>query len=82
MTVQLYLGWIRRFRKHCQQHKLDEVGQSYLVGMKRFLGAYPWPRAKGRRVFAAWIHREAPFMPGLARCGRWENRCPHGANSL
>lgn len=48
MTVQLYLGWIRRFRKHCQQHKLDEVGQSCSVGMKRFLGAYPWPRAKGR----------------------------------
>jgi integrase/recombinase XerD len=47
MTVQLYLGWIRRFRKYCQQRKLDEVEQSCSSGMNRFLGAYPWPRAKG-----------------------------------
>ena len=25
MTVQVYLGWIRRFRKHCHQSKSDEV---------------------------------------------------------
>jgi site-specific recombinase XerD len=48
MTVQLYLGWTRRFRRFCQQRKLDEVEQSCSSGVKRFLGAYAWPRAHGR----------------------------------
>lgn len=48
LTVQLYLGWIRRFRKYCQQRKLDEVEQSCSSGVKRFLSRYAWPRAKGR----------------------------------
>jgi integrase/recombinase XerD len=47
ITAQLYLGWIRRFRKYCQQRKLDEIEQSCLFGVKRFLDAYTWPRAKG-----------------------------------
>jgi site-specific recombinase XerD len=47
MTVQLYLGWVRRFRKYCEQRKLDEVEQSCSSGLKRFLGCYAWPRAKG-----------------------------------
>ena len=47
-TVHLYLGWIRRFRKHCQQRKLDEVEQCCLSGWKRFVECYAWPRAKGR----------------------------------
>lgn len=47
MTVQLYLGWVRRFRKYCDQRKLDEVEQSCLSGLRRFLGCYAWPRAKG-----------------------------------
>ena len=47
LTVQLYLGWIRRFRKYCQQCKLDEVEQSCSSGVARFVRAYRWPRTKG-----------------------------------
>jgi integrase/recombinase XerD len=46
-TVQLYLSWIRRFRKYCQGRKLDELEQSSLSGVERFVDAYPWPRANG-----------------------------------
>jgi integrase/recombinase XerD len=49
MTIQLYLGWIRRFRRYCQQRRLDEVEQSCLSGLKRFVGCYAWPRAERHR---------------------------------
>ena len=48
MTVQLYLGWIRKFRKYCQEHKLDEMEQSCSSGLQRFIRTYAWPRRKGR----------------------------------
>jgi integrase/recombinase XerD len=47
MTVQLYLGWIRRFRKYCQEHKLDEMEQYCSSGLQRFIRTYAWPRRKG-----------------------------------
>ena len=43
-TIQVYLGWIRRFRRHCLERKLDEVEQSCSAGMKRFIRSYAWPR--------------------------------------
>lgn len=46
-TVHLYLSWIRRFRKYCQQRKLDEVEQCCSSGLKLFVDCYAWPRAKG-----------------------------------
>lgn len=53
MTVQLYLGWIRRFRKYCQQIKIDEIAQSCSSGLNRFIRAYAWPRRKGRASASA-----------------------------
>ena len=44
MTIQVYLGWIRRFRKHCQTRNLDEVEQSCSTGVLRFIHSYAWPR--------------------------------------
>ncbi len=46
-TVQVYLGWIRRFRKCCQQHRFDEVEECCSWGLKRFVSIYAWPRTKG-----------------------------------
>ena len=48
LTIQLYLGWIRKFRKYCQQCKLDEIEQSCSSGLTRFIRTYAWPRTKGR----------------------------------
>lgn len=48
LTIQAYQGWIRRFRKHCQQRKLDEIEQSCSSGMRCFMRWYAWPRAKGK----------------------------------
>jgi len=47
MTAQLYLNWVRRFRKYCHLRKLDEIEQSCLSGLGRFVRSYAWPRAKG-----------------------------------
>lgn len=47
-TVHAYLGWIGRFRRHCQKHKLNEVEQLCSHGVQRFVGSYSWPRAKGK----------------------------------
>jgi len=47
-TIQVYLGWIRRFRNHCQQRKLDEVEQLCMSGLQRFARCHSWPRVKGK----------------------------------
>ena len=47
LTVQLYLGWIRKFRRYCEQRKLDEIEQSCSSGLRRFVRTYAWPRTKG-----------------------------------
>ena len=47
-TIQVYLGWIRRFRDYCQQRKLTEVEQLCLSGLGRFARCYSWPRVKGK----------------------------------
>lgn len=45
-TVRVYLGWVRRFRAYCEQHKLAEANQLSLAGVLRFTSAYTGPRLK------------------------------------
>jgi integrase/recombinase XerD len=47
-TVKVYLGWIRRFRNHCQQCKLNETDQLCWSGLRRFVRNYSWPRVSGK----------------------------------
>ena len=48
-TIQVYLGWIRRFRTYCQRSELVEADQLSLAGVLRFARAYVGPRAKEKR---------------------------------
>src|SRR5437660_998835 len=48
-TIQIYLGWVRRFRTYCEQRKLREADQLSLAGVLRFTSAYVGPRLKGKR---------------------------------
>lgn len=52
-TAQVYLGWIRRFRKFCQQHKFDEIEECCSSGLKRFVSIYAWPRTEGHPSLCA-----------------------------
>jgi hypothetical protein len=82
-TVKVYLGWIRRFRKHCQQCKLNETDQLCWSGLRRFVRNYSWPRVSGklgahtadsaRSAVHAWACAEASReLEGsrLAQCDR------------
>lgn len=39
-----YLQWVRRFRKYCEQHKLDERAELTLEGARRFIVWYAQQR--------------------------------------
>jgi site-specific recombinase XerD len=39
-----YLQWVRRFRKYCEQHKLDERAELTLEGASRFIAWYAQQR--------------------------------------
>jgi integrase/recombinase XerD len=43
-STALYLQWIRRFRKYCEQHKLDERAELTLEGARRFIVWYAQQR--------------------------------------
>lgn len=47
-TIQVYLGWVRRFRRYCVRRELDEVGQASSIGLQGFVASYAWPKAKGK----------------------------------
>jgi site-specific recombinase XerD len=49
-TIQVYLGWVRRFRAYCLHHQLVEVDELSLVGVRRFTGTYAGPRLKGKAL--------------------------------
>lgn len=48
-TIQLYLQWIRRFRKFCEKRNLVQTEQLTLNGALRFARAYSGPRLCRRR---------------------------------
>ena len=48
-TIQVYLGWVRRFRRYCGQHRLIEAKQLSRAGAQRFMQIYAGPRLKGKR---------------------------------
>jgi len=45
-SIQLYLRWIRRFRRYCQRRLLNETDQLTLPAVKRFAADYVGPRIK------------------------------------
>jgi integrase/recombinase XerD len=47
-SIRLYLRWIRRFHRHCQQRQLIERDHLTLTGVKRFTTDYVGPRIKRR----------------------------------
>src|SRR5690348_7103656 len=47
-SIQVYLSWIRRFRRHCQQRRLVETDQLTVTAVKRFTADYVGPRIKRR----------------------------------
>ena len=49
-TIQIYLGWVRRFRTYCVRRKLIEAEQLSLVGVRRFTRTYAGPRLNGKRI--------------------------------
>ena len=49
-TIQVYLGWVRRFRTYCVRGELIEADQLSLVGVRRFTHTYAGPRLQGRRI--------------------------------
>jgi integrase/recombinase XerD len=49
-TIQVYLGWVRRFRTYCVRRELIEADQLSLVGVRRFTRTYAGPRMQGRRI--------------------------------
>lgn len=48
LTIQIYLGWVHRFRRYCLRRELDEVEQASAAGLRLFLTSYSWPKAKGK----------------------------------
>jgi site-specific recombinase XerD len=48
LTIQIYLGWVHRFRRYCLRRELDEVEQASATGLRLFLTSYSWPKAKGK----------------------------------
>jgi len=55
-TIQVYLGWVRRFRTYCQRRKLIEADQLSLAGVLRFARAYVGPRLRGKRSTRRAFH--------------------------
>jgi integrase/recombinase XerD len=49
-TIQVYLGWVRRFRAYCLRRELIEADELSLVGVRRFTSTYAGPRLKGKRL--------------------------------
>jgi integrase/recombinase XerD len=47
-SIQLYLGWMRRFRRYCQQRRLVETDQLTVTAVKRFTADYVGPRIERR----------------------------------
>jgi integrase/recombinase XerD len=47
-TIQIYLGWVRRFRTYCERRQLIEADELYLAGVRRFTSAYRGPRLNGK----------------------------------
>src|ERR1700756_1211864 len=48
-TIVIYLQWVRRFRKYCDNQKLLETEELTAAGVRRFTHAYTGPRLRGRR---------------------------------
>jgi integrase/recombinase XerD len=48
-TIQVYLGWVRRFRTYCERRKLIEADQLSLAGVLRFTRTYAGPRLNGKQ---------------------------------
>lgn len=48
-TIAIYLQWVRRFRKYCENRRLVDSEQLTASGVDRFVSAYVGPRLKGRR---------------------------------
>lgn len=49
-TIQVYLGWVRRFRTYCVRRELIEADQLSLIGVRRFTHTYAGPRLQGKRI--------------------------------
>jgi len=49
-TIQVYLGWVRRFRTYCFRRELIEADQLCLVGVRHFTRAYTGPRLLENRI--------------------------------
>ncbi len=49
-TIQVYLGWVRRFRTYCLRRDLVEADQLCLVGVQHFTRAYIGPRLLEHRI--------------------------------
>jgi integrase/recombinase XerD len=47
-TIVIYLQWVRRFRKYCEQRRLVNSEQLTASGVDRFISAYVGPRLKRR----------------------------------
>jgi integrase/recombinase XerD len=49
-TIQVYVGWVRRFRAYCLRRELIEADELSLVGVCRFTHTYAGPRLKGKAL--------------------------------
>ena len=49
-TIQVYIGWVRRFRAYCLRRELIEADELSLVGVCRFTSTYAGPRLKGKAL--------------------------------
>jgi integrase/recombinase XerD len=47
-SIQLYLSWVRRFLRHCQQRRLVETDQLTVTAVNRFTAVYVGQRIKRR----------------------------------
>jgi hypothetical protein len=49
-TIQVYLGWVRRFRTYCVRRELIEAEQLSRVGVRRFTRTYIGPRLQANHM--------------------------------
>lgn len=59
-TVSVYLSWVRRFYRYCDQRRLDPTPQLTLIGARHFGETYSGPRTHGP------VHSSSRFVASNA----------------
>ena len=49
-TVQVYLGWMPRFRAYCLRRHLIEADELSLIAVRRFIGSHAGPRPERKAL--------------------------------